>query len=111
MSVSSAGLSDDDYLAAMHRMADDFDADTFCYFIGGEVGPVKIGHARDIERRLRELQPGNPMRLRVLASTLGGLTRERAYHFQFHHHRLHGEWFERCSEIEAEIQRLNRSLP
>jgi hypothetical protein len=47
------------------------------YFIGAETGPVKIGYTRDepqsacgyvdAERRLAELQPYSPAKLKVLA--------------------------------------------
>jgi hypothetical protein len=40
------------------------------------------------------------------------VAREKMYHRRFAHRRLHGEWFERCPEIEAEIERLNnRTTP
>lgn len=81
------------------------------YFIGGDVGAIKIGIACDVPRRLAALQNGSPMVLKVLAITPGGRDVERAYHYQFRAHRLHGEWFERCSEILAEIERLNAIGP
>jgi hypothetical protein len=106
--VSPGGdLSDEEYLAGLHRMADEFDSETFCYFVGGDDGPVKIGQAQDVQKRLRDLQMGSPVVLKILAVTSGGQSRETAYHFTFAGHRLHGEWFDRCPEIEAEIERLN----
>ena len=33
-------------------------------------------------------------------------THEQAYHRKFRNHHMRGEWFERCPEIEAEIERL-----
>jgi hypothetical protein len=41
--------------------------------------------------------------------TAGGLHVELEYHQRFRAHHLRGEWFERCPEIEAEIERLNTS--
>lgn len=79
------------------------------YFVGCETGPIKIGVAGDVEVRLARLQMGCPFPLRVFALASGGTDKEREYHRQFHAHRLHGEWFERCPEIEAEIERLNPS--
>ncbi len=48
----------------------------------------------------------SPIPLRILAKTEGSRTQERAYHARFAAIRLHGEWFERTPEIEAEIERL-----
>jgi hypothetical protein len=99
-------FSDEEYVAGLHRMAEEFEADQFCYFVGGEDGPVKIGCTGDVKKRLWGLQNASPVPLRLLAVTHGGQSRETAYHFTFGAHRLHGEWFERCPEIEAEIERL-----
>lgn len=79
---------------------------SYVYFIGADVGCVKIGEALDPDRRLRTLQSGSPVQLRILATTFGGPVLERDYHRKFAAHRLHGEWFTRCPEIEAEIARL-----
>lgn len=79
---------------------------TTVYFVAGEVGAVKIGSARDVNKRLIDLQCGSPITLKVLATVEGGQKREREYHRQFAAHRLHGEWFSRTPEIEAEIARL-----
>ena len=77
------------------------------YFIGPEVGPVKIGYTTNLPSRLKRLQSGSPVRLSVLAAALEQeMIQERIYHFRFAEHRLHGEWFARCPEIEAEIARL-----
>lgn len=84
----------------------DPEASRIVYFIGWEGGPVKIGLADNTQGRLRTLQVGCPYELRVLAAAAGGLKREKAYHAQFAARRLRGEWFERCPEIEAEIERL-----
>jgi len=76
------------------------------YFIAGDVGAIKIGSTFDPVSRLNTLQCGSPIPLKILAVTDGGTTQERAYHKRFAAHRLHGEWFERCPEILAEIERL-----
>jgi hypothetical protein len=77
------------------------------YFIGGDIGAIKIGAAHDPAARLKTLQCGSPIPIRLLAIADGCHEVEREYHRQFAAHRLHGEWFERCPEIEAEIGRLN----
>lgn len=74
---------------------------TYVYFIReciGDLAPVKIGIADDIDKRMQELQIGNSRRL-VLAAKLGPFTRARAFdiemkmHSKFHKHRIRGEWF------------------
>lgn len=77
------------------------------YFIGGDVGGIKIGFATSPKQRLRALQCGSPIELRILAVAPGMPADERDYHKRFADRRLSGEWFERCPEIEAEIERLN----
>jgi excisionase family DNA binding protein len=76
------------------------------YFIGGDIGPVKIGKAMSPEGRLRDLQCGYPYELKILATIEGSDGVEQGYHRQFAHCRLNGEWFERTPEIEAEIKRI-----
>lgn len=77
------------------------------YFIGMKDGPIKIGISGNIKSRLRALQTSNPIPLTLLATTDGGGLMEAEYHRRFAKHRLSGEWFQRCPEIEAEINRLN----
>lgn len=84
---------------------DEFDADGLTYFIGGDIGAIKIGRSINLALRLKDIQACSPIPIRVLATRPGG-KRERLYHALFAAHRLHGEWFARCPEIEAEIARL-----
>jgi hypothetical protein len=82
------------------------------YFVGGETGPVKIGWTQQpIKARLVCIQNGSPVKLHVLATAPAFRQQERMYHKQFAAYRLHGEWFERCPDIEAEIARLNADAP
>jgi len=77
------------------------------YFIGSEMGQIKIGMALNPEKRLRGLQTSHPAKLTILATCDGGHAQEHAYHQMFASHRLHGEWFERHPDILAEIDHLN----
>lgn len=79
------------------------------YFMGWAGGPIKIGFARQLERRWQEIQVASPYPIFVWAAVTGGDTQERLYHYQFRDHRIRGEWFERCEAIETEILRLNAS--
>lgn len=90
----------------LHALADEAATTRTCYFIGGDHGLIKIGYSYNPHERLKALQLGSPVDLRVLATAPGGAARERAYHDQFAEARVRGEWFSRTPEIEAEIARL-----
>lgn len=77
------------------------------YFIGSTDGPIKIGIALDVSKRLKGLQTSHPSKLAVLATTAGGREQEKAYHCQFADSRMAGEWFERTPELLGEIERLS----
>lgn len=77
-----------------------------CYFIGCAEGLVKIGYSRNVAQRLNWLQSSSLYRLDLLTTANGGREREKFYHRKFAKHRIDGEWFRRCPEIEAEIERL-----
>ncbi len=48
------------------------------YFLREERdGPIKIGFAADVVKRLHGLQQGNPSALRVVATMIGGIKEER----------------------------------
>ncbi len=82
------------------------------YFVGGLEGPVKIGFTQQpIKARLVCIQNGSPVKLHVLAILPAVRKKELWYHRRFTACRLHGEWFERTPEIEAEIKRLNADHP
>jgi hypothetical protein len=64
---------------------------TFIYFIqSGEDGPIKIGFSNQPDRRLPELQTGNPRAL-----IPGDTSVERQLHTRFEPARIRGEWFGR----------------
>lgn len=75
----------------------------FVYYVQAEVGgPIKIGSAANVERRLIGLQNGSPLLLKLIGVEPGGRLRERELHIKLHYWRLHGEWF---SSKSAEVQR------
>jgi hypothetical protein len=63
------------------------------FVVAGISGPVKIGYAEDVEGRIRQLQAGNPKRLKLLRSCVGGRGAEAWYHHRFSAHRIDREWF------------------
>jgi hypothetical protein len=56
-------------------------------------GRVKIGWAKDPSARIRELQVGNPFRLKLIGQLPGTREAERWVHDQLREHRTGGEWF------------------
>lgn len=78
----------------------------FIYVIASAGGPRKVGTAKNVDKRLRQLQGANPDELSI-ESIHGPTKRIIAEQIEFEaHHRLkeshlHGEWF-RCSREEAE---------
>lgn len=60
---------------------------------------VKIGHARNPEKRLALLQTGTPEQLRILAVIDGPPRLERELHELFAGDRIRGEWFHKTREL------------
>ena len=88
------------------------------YFVqAGEAGPIKIGFARDVYRRLNKLRSDSPLPLVLLAMTPGDQLYERELHERFHAHRQHREWFGPAPELLDFIatlpkpERQSRSRP
>ncbi len=68
---------------------------SFVYVIGPPgSGRVKIGTSLNPQKRLKELQTGNPDRLEVLWAAPGGRDLESALHRTFSAYRIEGEWFD-----------------
>jgi len=76
------------------------------YFIqAGDGGPIKIGTATDVAKRLSTLQTAHHEKLRVVATIDGGRERELAVHANFAEDRLHGEWFRPSERVLEFIDR------
>lgn len=81
------------------------------YFIqaGLHLGPIKIGLARNVSQRIRELQTGNPARLYLLGLTYArgyeASRLERELHRRFAPLRLSGEWFRAAPMLFEEIEK------
>lgn len=72
------------------------------YFVQAETGgPIKIGWTEDADAsaRLVGLQIGNPYRLVIRSTMLGGHADEKELHRRFRLYRLNGEWFAPCREL------------
>ena len=85
----------------------------FVYFIrcGQRRGAIKIGHASNVERRLLELQVGNPEKLHVLAtipieSKKQAHNIERWMHYRFKRLHIRGEWFRGSLKLKTVFTNL-----
>lgn len=71
----------------------------YVYFIrAGNNGPIKIGVADNVEKRVETLQTGNAVELIVIAvikcsSRSAAFNKEAAFHKMFASKRIRGEWF------------------
>lgn len=77
-------------------------------------GRVKVGYTGGpVAQRLRQLQVGSPVELRVLSTRPGTRATETALHRKLARWRSHGEWFEPSPEVMAEASRAEqiRQLP
>ena len=78
--------------------------DDLVYFIR-QSGFVKIGVSADPEKRIRELQTGNPEPLELLHTEGGGYHREAELHQRFADLWVNGEWFKYEGELFEYIER------
>ena len=80
-----------------------------CYFIGHKKdGPIKIGAAEDVNKRLAGIQTGSHREMMIYAVKEGDPYRtEREYHTKFSQTRIRGEWFKRTPSLMSEIERIN----
>jgi len=69
----------------------------------GEDGPIKIGTAIDVEKRLVGLQCASPWPLRLLAVMEGGSGLETRLHRDLRSHRIRGEWFHPSPRVLAQV--------
>tara|TARA_B100000085_G_C18500857_1_gene495419 strand:- start:895 stop:1200 length:306 start_codon:yes stop_codon:yes gene_type:complete len=64
------------------------------YIIQSDVtGMIKIGRSKNPRKRLKQLQTGNPNKLKLIAAFEGQGWREKIIHERLSRYRLEGEWF------------------
>jgi len=76
------------------------------YFIRCAAGPIKIGVAVNLAKRLEALQCASPFRLDVVACVAGGYDLEAKIHLRLEEHRIRGEWFADTPEVREAIAAL-----
>jgi hypothetical protein len=77
----------------------------YVYFVSYQDGPIKIGKAVDIKKRLSALQISHPEKLQVLGVMKfeENSNTEASLHLKFSHLNIRGEWFRRNDEILSYI--------
>lgn len=64
------------------------------YIIQSDVtGNIKIGRSKNPQKRLKQLQTGNPNKLKLIAEFKGEGWKEKILHERLSAYRLNGEWF------------------
>jgi len=70
---------------------------SFLYVIGNNTNRQKIGFSKDVSKRLKQLQTGNPDELfvhyKIECSTDKTRQLEKKIHLELSYKRLSGEWF------------------
>jgi predicted GIY-YIG superfamily endonuclease len=89
---------------------------THLYFVqAGYKGPIKIGIAGDVCRRIAELQTGNHNKLNLIAAIPIGTKKkaqriERWLHGRFRSKHIRGEWFQRNIQIKTILEHMAPDL-
>jgi len=108
------------YFRQMTKDADDFfgcgktidiiNGDTGnIYFIQcQDTGPVKIGYAKSVKRRMYNLQVGCPYKLKLLLKVPGSKLWEEGLHKQFREFNMEGEWFLPAPKLMKHINNIRR---
>ena len=69
------------------------DKDDLYIIQSDKTGMIKIGRSKDPEKRLKQLQTGNPNKLKLIACFKNEGWREKQIHESLRAYRLKGEWF------------------
>lgn len=82
----------------------------YVYFIRTMKSPrrVKVGKAKHPEQRLKTLQTGNPVELKLIGkircqSDKHALEIEKLFHQKFKKYRIRGEWFKHADYLISQL--------
>lgn len=94
------------------RMRASFDSAAWTYFIRvGNAGPIKIGKADDLSRRVASLQTAHANELTVFSATLGGRPLERFLHQAFATDCIRGEWYRPTRRVLGFAYEMDDRVP
>ena len=114
--LAKKGIAEKDYRRRLHPFSPEEQAyidaplypperESYVYFVqDGADGPIKIGYAVDVTKRIASLQTGHHRALRVLLTIPGGPKVERKMHNKFWRSRIRGEWFRPTPMLTAFIE-------
>lgn len=83
------------------------------YFIqSGAKKFIKIGYTKNIDRRIKELQTGNPEKLILLGTLPGGFEFEKGLHDLYKYYRIRpdSEWFRIYGKLKPLVQLLKNDI-
>jgi hypothetical protein len=83
------------------------------YFVREESnGPIKIGRASQVQRRVTQLQTGNSVQLQLLGWIMSSCdaATERGLHESYNNFRLRGEWFQISQDHVLEELKLRHGF-
>lgn len=79
------------------------------FVVAGDAGPIKIGFASNLRRRLHGLQTSHHEILKVLGwIEPGSRETERTLHIDLWKHHIRGDWFRSCEEVWTVVGRHAR---
>lgn len=82
------------------------------YFVQVENdGPIKIGFAADIHKRISELQIANPYELSLIGCMRGDKEKEKRLHKKFVKYWIRGEWFKPGKKLLKYIYTYGNASP
>jgi hypothetical protein len=74
-------------------------------------GPIKIGTAVNLEKRLKSLQCGNPRQLNIIMTFEGGPVLENKIQKDLSKYKIRDEWFYRVDEVFSYLKNLSTIEP
>lgn len=94
---------------AIHLIADGAKNSLPCVYIVGASGNYKIGHTKNLEARVSELQTGNAERLIIITviQSHDPVFLEGCLHRKYEKKRIRGEWFSLDEEDVAYLKNLD----
>lgn len=75
------------------------------YFLSDNAGSIKIGHTRDLGRRIKELSVGGATTHVLLGRVNATLRHEKALHALLAEHRIRGEWLADNPAVRSVMER------
>lgn len=67
---------------------------------------VKIGYSRDPNKRLKKLQTGNPVKMKIIATLPGAYKTEDGLHEAYRKLKVRGEWFKYKGNLKDGVRAL-----